>query len=89
MSKNSEAQNLERITKALERHDKNCDFPATAIYMNPFEVQRLDWDKIKGVPIRPDPNLQTGRFRIVCDNDHDLTKIDNVEAISKEKIYVS
>jgi hypothetical protein len=66
---NSETKNLEAISKAIDQHNKNCDFPASMIYMNPFEIERLDWPEIKGVPIRPDPNLQTGRFRIVCDKD--------------------
>ena len=34
--------------------------------MNPFEVERLGWDTIRGLPIRSDPELGTGAFRVVC-----------------------
>ena len=34
--------------------------------MNPFEVERLGWDSIRGLPIRPSPNVETGAFRVVC-----------------------
>ena len=34
--------------------------------MNPFEVERLGWDEIRGLPVVPDPEISTGRFRIVC-----------------------
>ena len=32
--------------------------------MNPFEVERLGWDTIRGLPIRPDPGRHG--LRIVC-----------------------
>ena len=40
--------------------------------MNPFEVERLGWDSIRGLPIRPNPNLGTGSFRIVCGREEGL-----------------
>ena len=39
--------------------------------MNPYEVERLGWDTIKGLPIRTDPNLGTGRFDVICGGDED------------------
>ena len=39
--------------------------------MNPFEVERLGWDQIRGLPIIPDGEIGTGRFRIVCSSDLD------------------
>ena len=45
---------------------RDCEFPAVAVAMNPFEVERLGWDTIRGLPIRADPNLGTGAFTIVC-----------------------
>ena len=57
MSSSSEARNLEAIVKAIEQHDRNCEYPAVAVVMNPYEVERLGWDTIKGLPIRTDPNL--------------------------------
>jgi hypothetical protein len=65
----SEAQNLEAIVKAIEQHDQTCEYPAVAVAMNPYEVERLGWDTIKGLPIRPDPELGTGRFNVICAGD--------------------
>jgi hypothetical protein len=62
----SEAKNLEAISKAIEQHNAACEWPAVAIEMNPFEVERLGWDSIRGLPIRSNPALQTGRFNVVC-----------------------
>lgn len=67
----STAANLRVITEAISQHAQHCPFPASEIRMNPFEVQRLDWSEIRGVPIVPDDRIGTGRFRIVCANaDH-------------------
>ena len=60
---NAEAKNLEAISKAIDQHNSNCPFPASEVRMNPFEVERLGWDQIRGLPIVPDENLGTGSFR--------------------------
>lgn len=65
----STASNLEAISKAIDLHDGSCDFPAVAVAMNPYEAERLGWDEIRGLPIEPDPNIGTGRLRIVCEQD--------------------
>lgn len=65
----SEAKNLEAIAAAIERHNRTCPYPAAEVRMNPFEVERLGWDEIRGLPIVPDPEISTGRFRIVCSRD--------------------
>ena len=65
----SEAKNLEAISKAIDQHNRTCEYPAVAVAMNPFEVERLGWDSIRGLPIRSDPALGTGAFRIVCARD--------------------
>jgi hypothetical protein len=62
----SEAKNLEVISKAIDAHNQNCEWPAVAVDMNPFEVERLGWDTIRGLPIRPNAEIGTGRFRVVC-----------------------
>jgi hypothetical protein len=62
----SEAKNLEVISKAIDAHDAGCEWPAVAIEMNPFEVDRLGWDSIRGLPIRSNPALETGTFTVVC-----------------------
>jgi hypothetical protein len=85
----SEAKNLEAIVKALDQHDRTCEYPAVAVAMNPFEVERLGWDTIRGLPIRPDPNLGTGRFRIVCGRDEvEEQEEETVEAVSTEYVSV-
>ena len=66
MAHDSEAKNLEAISKAIDAHNSSCPFPAVAVEMNPFEIERLGWDEIRGLPLRPEPNLGTGSFRVVC-----------------------
>ncbi len=86
----SEAQNLEVIAKAIDAHNAQCEYPAVAVALNPFEVERLGWDSIKGVPIRPDANIGTGRYRIVCGGDEmDETEEETVEAVSTEYVTIS
>ena len=60
----AEAKNLEAISQAIDQHNAGCPFPAAEVRMNPFEVERLGWDEIRGLPIIPDPDIGTGRFRI-------------------------
>ena len=47
----SESKNLEAISQAIDTHNRNCPFPAVAVAMNPFEVERLGWDEIRGLPL--------------------------------------
>jgi hypothetical protein len=82
MSK-SEVKNLEAISKAIDQHAANCEWPAVAIEMNPFEVERLGWDSIRGLPIRPNPELGTGRFRVVCAREEGEPE-EIVEAVAEQ-----
>jgi hypothetical protein len=87
MSASSEVKNLELISKAIDQHNSACEWPAVAVAMNPFEVERLGWDSIRGLPIRPDANLGTGRFRIICARDEvDETEEETVEAVATEYV---
>ena len=52
--------------------------------MNPFEIERLGWDHIRGLPLLPDAELGTGRFRIVCSRDVDDSGLEVTEAVGKE-----
>jgi len=79
-----EAKNLEAISKAIDQHNSNCPFPAAEVRMNPFEVERLGWDHIRGLPVVPDPEIGTGRFRIVCSRDLEDEKLEEVEAVGQE-----
>jgi hypothetical protein len=79
-----EAKNLEAISKAIDQHNAKCPFPAAEVRMNPFEVERLGWEQIRGLPVVPDPELGTGRFRIVCSRELDDGELEEVEAIGRE-----
>ena len=83
----SEAKNLEAISKAIDQHNSSCPFPAVAVAMNPFEVERLGWDSIRGLPIRSDPAIGTGAFRIVCGGDEvDEGIEETVEAVATQEV---
>ena len=79
-----EAKNLEAISKAIDQHNSSCPFPAAEVRMNPFEVERLGWDQIRGLPVVPDGAIGTGRFRIVCSRDLDGEGLEEVEAVGQE-----
>ena len=49
--------------------------------MNPFEVERLGWEEIRGVPIRADDKVGTGRFEILCAGDGDEPELE--ESVEK------
>jgi hypothetical protein len=80
----AEAKNLEAISKAIDQHNANCPFPAAEVRMNPFEIERLGWETIRGLPLLPDADLGTGRFRIVCSRDTDDSGLEITEAIGQE-----
>jgi hypothetical protein len=83
----AEAQNLEVISKAIDEHNNSCEWPAVAVELNPFEVERLGWDEIRGLPIRSNPELGTGSFRIVCAREDGLPgEEETVEAVSEQTV---
>lgn len=84
-----EAKNLEAISKAIDQHNASCPYPAAEVRMNPFEVERLGWDEIRGLPVVPDPDVGTGRFVIVCSRDLDGEGLEEAEAVGKEYVTVS
>ena len=82
-----EAQNLEVISKAIDHHNESCEWPAVAVEMNPFEVERLGWDQIRGLPIRGNPELGTGSFRVVCAREEGLpAEEETVEAVADQTV---
>jgi hypothetical protein len=81
----AESKNLEAISQAIDTHNKGCEWPAVAIEMNPFEVERLGWDTIRGLPIRPNPELGTGRFNVVCARE-DGEPGEVVEAVAEQTV---
>jgi hypothetical protein len=76
-----ESKNLEAISKAIDQHNGSCPFPASEVRMNPFEVERLGWDEIRGLPVVGDPAIGTGRFRIVCSREGSGEEVEEVEAV--------
>jgi hypothetical protein len=83
----AEAKNLEAISQAIDEHNRSCEWPAVAIEMNPFEVERLGWDSIRGLPIRPNPDLGTGSFRVVCAREEGLPgEVETVEAVADQTV---
>lgn len=80
----AEAKNLEAISQAIAQHNSNCPFPAAEVRMNPFEVERLGWEEIRGLPVVPDEEIGTGRFRIVCSREMDGGGLEEVEAVGQE-----
>ena len=79
----AEAKNLEAISKAIDAHNSSCPFPASEVRMNPFEAERLGWEEIRGLPIVADPEIGTGRFRIVCSRERDGAELEELEAIGE------
>jgi hypothetical protein len=79
----AEAKNLEAIAKAIDQHNSSCPFPATEVRMNPFELERLGWEEIRGLPIVGDPAIGTGRFRIVCARDEEGAELEEAEAVGE------
>ena len=77
----SEPKNLEVISRAIDQHNANCPFPASEVRMNPFEIERLGWEEIRGLPIVGDPAIGTGRFRIVCSREGSGEEVEEVEAV--------
>ncbi len=77
----AEAKNLEAISRAIDQHNASCPYPAAEVRMNPFEVERLGWEEVRGIPIVPDPAIGTGRFRIVCSRETDEEEIAELEVV--------
>jgi hypothetical protein len=77
----AEAKNLEAISQAIDAHNAGCPWPASEVRMNPFEVERLGWDEIRGLPVVADPAIGTGRFRIVCSREGEGAGLEETEAI--------
>ena len=67
---NPEAKNFEAIHKAKADHTARCPFPPHTLRMNPFEIERMQWeegDTIAGLVLEADGKIGTGAFRLVCD----------------------
>jgi hypothetical protein len=57
--------------------------------MNPYEVERLGWEEIRGIPVRPDEKIGTGRFEILCAGDGEDSELEeSVEAIAETEVPI-
>src|ERR1700753_4299133 len=84
-----EAKNLEEISKAIDTHNSNCPFPAAEVLLTPLEGERLGWETIRGLPVVPDGEIGTGRFRIVCSRDVEDAAPEITEPVGKELVTVA
>jgi hypothetical protein len=84
-----EVKNLEAISKAIDQHNRNCPYPAAEVRMNQFEIERLGWEEIRGLPIVGDPEIGTGRFQIICSRDIDGADLEETEAVGREYVTVA
>lgn len=86
-----ESKNLEAISKAIDQHNSSCPYPAAQVRMNPFEIERLGWDEIRGLPLVGDADVGTGRFVIVCSRDMEDNNLEEEEtnAIGEEYVTVA
>jgi hypothetical protein len=82
----AEAKNLQAIQNAIVRHTGNCGSPILEIRMNPFEVERLDWEDFNGIPIKADDSIGTGRFHLVCEGNHGEAPAQEQTVSEKPKI---
>lgn len=80
----SAVKNLEAISRTIDKHNASCPFPAGEVRMNPYELERLGWEEIRGLPLVADPAIGTGRFRIVCSQEGSGQEVEEVEAIGVE-----
>lgn len=49
----AEVKNLEALSKAIDQHNRNCVYVANGVALSPFEIERLGWEEIRGLPIIP------------------------------------
>ena len=45
LTMSAEAKNFEAITKAKADHNASCPFPPHTVRMNPFEIERMEWEE--------------------------------------------
>lgn len=75
-------KNLEAIDKGIKVHAKRCPGQIIEIRMAYHEVERLDFDDFRGIPIVGSDEVGTGRFKLVCDLE-DAPSEPAVEAVSE------
>ena len=87
----AEAKNFEAIVKVKDAHNKNCPFPPHTVRMNPFEIERMQWeegDTIAGLVLEADPKLGTGAFRLICDGMDPLSELSDEQRAVMEDLGI-
>jgi len=83
----AEGKNFEAIVKAKADHNARCPFPPHTVRMNPFEIERMQWeegDVIAGLVLEGDAKVGTGAFRLICDGmEPPELEIEETEAIAE------
>lgn len=79
----SEAKNLRVICEAMDQHSRNCGKPLVEVRMNPWEVERLDWSDIRGVPVKANDEIGTGRFKLVCSGQHEKSRRERARDLAE------
>jgi hypothetical protein len=67
MTTRFEIVNLFAIRAGVDRHNRNCPIPASQILLNPVDHALMEYRRLWGLPVSPDPSVKTKRFRITCD----------------------
>lgn len=80
----SKARNLEAIQAALDLHSEHCLREPLAVAMNPYEVERLGWEEFRGLPIVADPDIGTGRVRVICEEQDSGAGLAGLELIYED-----
>ena len=80
----SEGKNLEAISKAIDQHNQAASGPRWR-RAQPVRARGLGWETIRGLPIRANPELGTGRFRVVCAREEGESG-ESVEAVAEQTV---
>lgn len=77
-------KNLRRFQESVNDHDRaNPTHTTLGLALSPFDLERLGMDEgeeiLPGVPLSSDPDIQPGRFRILCDGSHEHERENQVE----------
>src|SRR4051795_6874759 len=88
------AKNLERFAQAVAAHDReNPTHTAWGIGLNAFDMERLGLEEgeeiLPGIIIEADGGV-TGKFRVLCDGEHDEeleeAEAEVVEAVATQSV---
>lgn len=95
------AENMERVCRAKEQHNRECPWGGTAnaVHLSWFDLERLGWeagDVICGLVVVGDETITTGRMRVVCDAEGDTLpgveedeEVDVVVAVADQRQLIS